>query len=380
MVTNAHVVWPFDRADIAFPNAEAHLDVPLLNWDLMADLAILGPIETDVVPAALVNGEGSAVGSDTFLIGYPVGMESHPPQPAITRGLLSRMREWESVGVTYFQTDATIEGGQSGGVLTSDKGEIIGISGLSLGDFALSASSGDLLPRIQQLIVGGDASGLGQRRVPKQGGLREQRFPLDNWWEEQAFVIDAPLGEVVEIELYGHEDSYFAGYDSAGIELEFDETDTGVYTVTIEYDEPHFLIAWQESEEPNEFQFVSNRKLIPFDDPDDGKQVKAGQTIHGNLDYPSDVDYYLIDLEARSKIEIMVDSLLIDPYLQVDFKGASSEEIVYDDDSGGGLWGLNAQLVYRAPISASYFIVISESSDELITGGYILSVTDVTKR
>ena len=52
----------------------------------------------------------------TELITYPG--ESEPfPQPAISQGILSRLREWEPIGMTYLQTDADISAGQSGGVL-----------------------------------------------------------------------------------------------------------------------------------------------------------------------------------------------------------------------------------------------------------------------
>ncbi len=382
MVTNAHVVWPHDWAHIVFPNGEIHRNVPLLNWDLMTDLAVLGPVTTDIAPAILANGEEGAIGSETYLIGYPVGMESSSPQPAITRGLISRLREWESVGITYFQSDATIEAGQSGGVIVSDMGEVIGISGLSLGDFALSASMNDLLPRIRQLVADENVPDLMQRRIPREGGATKQRFPLYHSWVHQAFVIDAPPEERVDFRLQGSEGSYGV-VNSMSMNLDLTDLGDNIYSTFIEYDVPHFLIVWQKSDESDTFLVESNRDLIPFDDPDDGKRVEVGQTIYGNIDYPEDLDYYLVELEAKSKIEITVDSLRIDPIVLATFKGAMDEEIAVDDNSGGGIWGLNAQLVYRAPFhNTGYLIAVghSSSSDDEKTGGYVLSVRDVTER
>lgn len=379
MVTNAHVVWPYDNAYVVFPNGEVHRNIPIRNWDLMRDLAVLGPITTDVVPATLANGEEGAIGSETYLIGYPVGMESGLPQPTITRGLISRLREWRAAEITYFQSDATIEAGQSGGVIVSDKGDVIGISGHSLGDFAISASMNDLLPRIIELIEGKNVSGFGQRRVPMEGGATKQRFPLDNRWAEQAFVIDASAGETVLLRLHGAE-GYYTVYNSQGIQSEFTQREDAVSSIDIEHDVPHFLIAWHESHDPNTYMVESDRDLIPFDDPDDGRQVQAGQIILGNIDYPTDRDYYRIDIDARSKVEITVDSLRIDPKLWVVFRGAITEEVVSDDDSGGGMWGRNAQVTYRAPFTTSYFIVIEDATGEFRTGGYVLSVRDVTGR
>ena len=82
----------------------------------MGDLAVIGPLDTDIPPLTLEDGEELPIGRDMLLIGYPAEFGEFP-QPTITWGILSRYREWEQIGITYFQTDAAIAGGQSGGVL-----------------------------------------------------------------------------------------------------------------------------------------------------------------------------------------------------------------------------------------------------------------------
>lgn len=62
MVTNAHVVWPFETVRVTFPDGSEHLDVPVIGWDLMADLAI-----GDGGRAILIHGE-SAAGDRTFAL------------------------------------------------------------------------------------------------------------------------------------------------------------------------------------------------------------------------------------------------------------------------------------------------------------------------
>ena len=89
LVTNAHVVWPYTSARVVFPDGSEHKDVPVVNWDLLADLAVLGPVETRLPPLALADGEGLPIGSDVYLIGYPGEVEKHP-QPTVTRGVISR--------------------------------------------------------------------------------------------------------------------------------------------------------------------------------------------------------------------------------------------------------------------------------------------------
>ena len=156
VITNRHVVFPFDTARVVFPNGAEFDGVPVRGWDLEADLAVLGPIDIATDPLPLIDGETTPIGADMYLIGYPAEFESFP-QPTIVKGILSRLRKNDSGRITYFQTDASIAGGQSGGALVSDTGAVIGISGSSIADgkFALVASAADLLPRIRQLIAGG---------------------------------------------------------------------------------------------------------------------------------------------------------------------------------------------------------------------------------
>ena len=106
IITNAHVIWPFDEVRIVFPDGSEHLKVPVLGLDLLGDLAVLGPINTDNKPLSLSDGEGLAIGSNVFLIGYPAEAEQFP-QPTITSGILSRVRQWEAIQTTYLQTEAT---------------------------------------------------------------------------------------------------------------------------------------------------------------------------------------------------------------------------------------------------------------------------------
>ncbi|MCI0395184.1 MAG: serine protease, partial [Chloroflexi bacterium] len=84
VLTNAHVVWPYNQVRLVFADGSEHLDVPVVNWDWIADLAVLGPIETAVAPQALVNGEELVIGSEVYLIGYP-GEVDEFPEPTITR-------------------------------------------------------------------------------------------------------------------------------------------------------------------------------------------------------------------------------------------------------------------------------------------------------
>ena len=56
LVTNAHVVWPFDAARVVFPDGTAFNGVPVKGWDLLADLAVLGPIDAPAQPVTCSTG------------------------------------------------------------------------------------------------------------------------------------------------------------------------------------------------------------------------------------------------------------------------------------------------------------------------------------
>ena len=147
MVTNYHVIWPYEAVWVVFPDGTELENVPVVGWDPMADLAVLGPVDVSAQPLKLQDAEDTALGSELLLVGYPAEVDLFP-QPSITRGILSRFREWERLGMTYFQTDAAIAGGQSGGALVNSKGEVIGISGFTFSEagFGLAASSADIAP------------------------------------------------------------------------------------------------------------------------------------------------------------------------------------------------------------------------------------------
>ena len=122
-----------------FPHGTELREVPLIGWDLIADVAVLGPVQLEEMPALppFDTTDGLPIGADLFVIGYP-GEEESFPQPTISRGILSRYRRWPDQEATYLQTDASLDGGQSGGVLASAAGAVVGMTVLGV----ISATSG----------------------------------------------------------------------------------------------------------------------------------------------------------------------------------------------------------------------------------------------
>ena len=368
VVTNAHVVWPFNAVRVAFPDGTDFRGVPVIGWDLLADLAVLGPIETPVQPVSLLDGENIPIGSEVYLIGYPAEVEAYP-KTTMTRGILSRLREWEPVGITYFQTDAAIAGGQSGGALVSDTGAVIGISGFkAFVEFGLAASSADLSPRVRQLIARGDPSGLGKRQFDMDGGSLRYRLTPRNYAD--AYIINEPPGTAIEIEFSGRDDVSFQIVDIYGNELTDTETNSFSF-VTRRYG-PLFLILSQISEETT---MAASHRLVQFDDPDRGRQIQVGQILHGNIDFPTNVDYFFLDLVRNETVEIVVRSILADTQLTVwGYQGETLEVWIRDENSGGGLFGRDARIVFQAPYTGMYFVDVANVHPRShAPAGYVVS-------
>ena len=138
-------------------------------------------------------------------------------------------------------------------------------------------------------------------------------------------------------------------------------------------DYPNFLQVQMGSGESSGFDLTSNIALYPIDDPDDGQSIAVGETVAGSIDHFRDIDWYSIRLEEGETVRISTDSLNVDTFLFVDFPHSRNNQAVSDDNSGGGLFETNSELVYRALQSGEYYISVFESGGDSF-GGYYLSV------
>lgn len=360
---------------VVFPDGTELENVPVVGWDPMMDLAVLGPVDVSAQPLRLEDGESTALGSELLLVGYPAEVDLFP-QPTITRGILSRYREWENLGMTYFQTDAAIAGGQSGGALVNSKGEVVGISTFLFSEagFALAASSADISPIVENLIQGDFSAELGDRRLPAGRGNFEVDVHLRNYWDTRTFVLDATAGTILDISVEGIGDGWFSVADTVGTILEVNDTYTGIEQGSVEVltSGVHFLQVEMATGDSSSFDLSSRVRLVPLDDPDDGRVLETGETIAGSLDHFSDWDWYSIHLTAGDTVRISTDSINVDTVIYVDFPNSRNNQVLSDDNSGGGLFGTDSELIYRAPHDGEFFIAVTEATGELF-GGYYLS-------
>ena len=382
VVTNAHVVWPFTEVRVVFPDGSEFTDAPVLAWDLIGDLAVVGPIETDISPVTFLTDERLLVGKDVYLIGYPGEVDKFP-QPTISRGLVARLRNWPAIDMTYLQTDATIAGGQSGGVLVSDRGEVAGISGNFFPDtsFALVASAQDVLKRVDGLIAGENVDGLGRRPVldEAEADTHHMLVMSDNL-ASQSFTFNGVKGEEVEIDVDAVYDYAFLVIDPLGQIVAYaNDTETGTEHARFdtEHDGMYVVDVYQFENHPSAGSISSTAELTPLMDWDDRKRPVIGEAIPGNIDFINDIDPYRIFLNQDQEITVRVESVMIDPLVMVDMEAIQEDddEPPYDDDSGKGLFGMDAEMSYRAPADGIYHILV-ESATNSETGGYFLTVNE----
>ncbi|MGC9313890.1 MAG: trypsin-like peptidase domain-containing protein, partial [Sediminispirochaetaceae bacterium] len=377
VLTNAHVVWPEQEARIVFADGTELKNVPLARIDLVGDIALLGPVEVSQSPLGIAGNEDVSIGSDVFLVGYPMESDAFP-QPTIVKGILSRIREWKSENITFFQTDATAAPGQSGGILVDKYGTVIGLSGLSFTDqrFGMVASTTDISRRIAGLRADPDFSPIGNRRLPPPSiGNTQHNFWFSNYWEERTFVIHEAPGTEIEIEAWSESDISMALYDSQGNELAYaDDVLSGTETITAVKDvnTPWYLQIYPLVEEELEVELSANVSIPQMQDPDDGRGVAVGEKIYANIDIMNEYDHFKLRLDEGDQVRITAESVMVDPFIEVD-RGVGWQTIG-DDDSGGGILGLNAEVVFKAPRTGEYFVIIGDSSGYDI-GGYVLSVS-----
>jgi S1-C subfamily serine protease len=128
IMTAAHVVQTADEIKVQFQDGET-VTATVLTSDPAADVALLQieRVPAGITVAQLGDSDEVEVGDQIFIVGAPVGM-SH----TVTVGHISARRKPNAMygGMSraeFFQTDAAINQGNSGGPMFNMAGEVIGI-------------------------------------------------------------------------------------------------------------------------------------------------------------------------------------------------------------------------------------------------------------
>jgi Trypsin-like peptidase domain len=393
-VTNAHVIDPYAEVDVVLQGGERHGGVAVAGVDPLTDVALLGPIDTALPGTNLSTATDLEQGEDVFLVGFP-GEADVDPEPTISQGILSRVREAQEFSQTYLQTDAAIGGGQSGGALVDRRGRVIGLSGLSFAEeFALALSADDVEAALER--IGSDES-LPYRPFPTGGGVTEGSFRLA---ERDAFKILAipaasedrtirltlppDLQPVIEVlSLSGDvlfinqaaldrvaEFEDLSQYDYA---LDADEpVEPGVFEFDVPFDEPAIVYVGTRLADGAAMAFSATTPVHVMEDDDDGQPIVAGDRVEGVLDFLDRYDSYVIDLDASQAVEIFVGSPATDMAFFVGSRGERLADAFFSDDTGGGLYGSDARDVFEADEAGEYTIYVIGGGTGVT--GYVLRV------
>ncbi len=145
ILTNEHVIRDMDKLTVKLKNKKTY-DAKLIGFDKTLDLALLKikpNSGSELTPAILGDSSKVHVGNWAIAIGAPLGFEQ-----SFTVGVVSAVARGgiDSSGLSYIQTDAAINQGNSGGPLLNINGEVIGINRMIASQSGGSVGIGFTIP------------------------------------------------------------------------------------------------------------------------------------------------------------------------------------------------------------------------------------------
>jgi serine protease Do len=138
IMTAAHVIAAAENVTVTFSNGE-EVPAKVVTSNTDADVALVKLIwlPKNLSVAGVGNSDEMKVGNQIMVIGAPLGL-SHSLSVGHISGRMSNNEMSDSFGSTeFFQTDASINHGNSGGPMFNMRGEVVGIV-----SFILSQSGG----------------------------------------------------------------------------------------------------------------------------------------------------------------------------------------------------------------------------------------------
>jgi S1-C subfamily serine protease len=157
ILTAYHVIKDANQVQIRLKNGEIYDKVDLLGFDERRDVAAIKIAATNL-SAATINSADPQIGGKVFVVSNPQNLAW-----TIADGLLNAVRMADELpnagrGFRVLQFSAPVSSGSSGGVLTNEKGEAIGliVASLSSGqnlNFAIPLSSVEGLASSPQTLM-----------------------------------------------------------------------------------------------------------------------------------------------------------------------------------------------------------------------------------
>ena len=125
IATNYHVIQGANKVEVTLHNGESY-SARIVGSDPTNDIAVIKIDAKDLTTATIGDSSTVDVGDLAVAIGNPLGQLGGTATTGIISAL-DRTLDVEGTTLTLLQTDAAINGGNSGGGLFNSKGELIGI-------------------------------------------------------------------------------------------------------------------------------------------------------------------------------------------------------------------------------------------------------------
>jgi serine protease Do len=134
IVTNFHVAGSAKEITVTFVGGKK-MKAKLIGGDPVSDIALLKVDGTDLAFANLGNSDDVVIGEWAIALGNPFGLFEINDKPTVTVGVISSIgmnlgRQGNAVYREMIETDAAINGGNSGGPLVNSNGDVVGINTL----------------------------------------------------------------------------------------------------------------------------------------------------------------------------------------------------------------------------------------------------------
>jgi len=153
IITNFHVIEFEPSPKVIFPD-NTFTTASIILADKDADIAVL---KIDKLIPNLTIGSSNELTppSSVFALGYPLGGVLIG-ETSVIKGSYSARRNAKDINVSYIQTDATYNGGMSGGPMIDECGYIVGMTTAGTGGLGLGISIETLKEKIIQMKLASD--------------------------------------------------------------------------------------------------------------------------------------------------------------------------------------------------------------------------------
>lgn len=158
IATNYHVIQGANKVEVTLHNGESYV-ARIVGSDPANDIAVIKIDAKGLTTATIGDSSTVDVGDLAVAIGNPLGQLGGTATTGIISAL-DRTLDVEGTTLTLMQTDAAINGGNSGGGLFNNKGELIGIveskaSAVGVEGLAFALPINTVSPIINDLIENG---------------------------------------------------------------------------------------------------------------------------------------------------------------------------------------------------------------------------------